>query len=78
MKYFIIYLFVLCFSLEPKIAQSVKQMGELLLTIKGTGQYNVDAQASEADVVLRPLMDLLDGKAFFRLLFFRWQTFSKL
>jgi len=53
-------------------------MGELLLTIKGTGQYNVDAQASEADVVLRPLMDLLDGKAFFRLLFFRWQTFSKL
>ncbi|KAF5304318.1 hypothetical protein FQA39_LY09697 [Lamprigera yunnana] len=55
-------------SLEPRITQSVKELGDLLLAIKGTGQpgtLNQPAQrnavAVEADDVLRPLMDLLDG-----------------
>lgn len=55
-------------SLEPRITQSVKELGDLLLAIKGGGQpgtFNQPAQrnvvAVEADEVLRPLMDLLDG-----------------
>ncbi|XP_031337830.1 protein unc-13 homolog B-like [Photinus pyralis] len=55
-------------SLEPRITQSVKELGDLLLAIKGGGQpgtLNQPAQrnavAVEADDVLRPLMDLLDG-----------------
>lgn len=55
-------------SLEPRITQSVKELGDLLLSIKGGGQpgtLNQPAQrqavAVEADEVLRPLMDLLDG-----------------
>ncbi|XP_060525961.1 protein unc-13 homolog B isoform X4 [Cylas formicarius] len=55
-------------SLEPRITQSVKELGDLLLAIKGGGQpgtLNQPAQrqqvAVEADEVLRPLMDLLDG-----------------
>ncbi|KAK4880860.1 hypothetical protein RN001_004179 [Aquatica leii] len=55
-------------SLEPRITQSVKELGDLLIAIKGGGQpgtLNQPAQrnavAVEADDVLRPLMDLLDG-----------------
>lgn len=54
-------------SLEPRITQSVKELGDLLLAIKGGGQpgSNQPTQrqqvAVEADEVLRPLMDLLDG-----------------
>ncbi|XP_030757017.1 uncharacterized protein LOC115882899 isoform X2 [Sitophilus oryzae] len=55
-------------SLEPRITQSVKELGDLLVAIKGGGQpgtLNQPAQrqqvAVEADEVLRPLMDLLDG-----------------
>ncbi|XP_017778401.1 PREDICTED: protein unc-13 homolog A isoform X5 [Nicrophorus vespilloides] len=55
-------------SLEPRITASVKELGDLLLAIKGGGQpgtLNQPAQrnavAVEADEVLRPLMDLLDG-----------------
>ncbi|KAI9575707.1 hypothetical protein GQX74_015222 [Glossina fuscipes] len=59
-------------SLEPRITQSVRELGDLLLAIKGgTGPcQNVNtsnqvaqrnAVAVEADEVLRPLMDLLDG-----------------
>lgn len=55
-------------SLEPRITVSVKELADLLLAIKGggqPGQLNQPAQrnavAVEADEVLRPLMDLLDG-----------------
>jgi protein unc-13 len=46
---------------------SVRELGDLLLTIKGGGQVTLNqpaqrnAVAAEADEVLRPLMDLLDG-----------------
>uniref|UniRef100_A0A6P7FZB8 Protein unc-13 homolog A n=1 Tax=Diabrotica virgifera virgifera TaxID=50390 RepID=A0A6P7FZB8_DIAVI len=55
-------------SLEHRITVSVKELADLLLAIKGggqPGQLNQPAQrnavAVEADEVLRPLMDLLDG-----------------
>lgn len=55
-------------SLEPRITASVRQLGDLLLSIKGGGQVSGSQQApkvqvagGEADEVLRPLMDLLDG-----------------
>ncbi|XP_046677824.1 uncharacterized protein LOC124365823 isoform X4 [Homalodisca vitripennis] len=54
-------------SLEPRITQSVRELGDLLLAIKGGGQVTLNqpaqrnAVAQEADEVLRPLMDLLDG-----------------
>ena len=55
-------------SLEPRIAASVKELGELLLAVKNTPISNnnnaaptQNAVAAEADEVLRPLMDLLDG-----------------
>ncbi|KAH8395728.1 hypothetical protein KR222_001390, partial [Zaprionus bogoriensis] len=56
-------------SLEPRITQSVRELGDMLLSIKG-GSGNItlgnqaaqrNAAAVEADDVLRPLMDLLDG-----------------
>lgn len=56
------------FSLEPRIIQSVRELGDLLLNVKGGGNVNNTTQAIqrnavavEADEVLRPLMDLLDG-----------------
>ncbi|XP_033168287.1 protein unc-13 homolog A isoform X10 [Drosophila mauritiana] len=56
-------------SLEPRITQSVRELGDMLLSIKGgsgtLAAGNLAAQrnavAVEADEVLRPLMDLLDG-----------------
>ncbi|XP_055858284.1 uncharacterized protein LOC129920736 isoform X2 [Episyrphus balteatus] len=54
-------------SLEPRITQSVRELGDLLLSVKGGGNLNANqaaqrnAVAVEADEVLRPLMDLLDG-----------------
>lgn len=54
-------------SLEPRITISVRELGDLLLAIKGGGQVGASqpSQANqvavEADDVLRPLMDLLDG-----------------
>ncbi|BFG06679.1 uncharacterized protein DMAD_13638 [Drosophila madeirensis] len=57
-------------SLEPRITQSVRELGDMLLSIKGGGCGNLtagnqaaqrNAVAVEADEVLRPLMDLLDG-----------------
>ncbi|XP_045460244.1 protein unc-13 homolog B isoform X5 [Harmonia axyridis] len=52
-------------SLEPRITASVRELGDLLLSIKGGSQQsNVNQQnavANEADSVLTPLMDLLDG-----------------
>ena len=57
--------------MEPRITQSVRELGDLLLAIKGGGgSGNINTQnqvaqrnavAVEADEVLRPLMDLLDG-----------------
>ncbi|XP_059609804.1 protein unc-13 homolog B isoform X2 [Phlebotomus argentipes] len=55
-------------SLEPRITVSVKELGDLLLSIRGGGSVATPGQnaprntvAVEADEVLRPLMDLLDG-----------------
>lgn len=55
-------------SLQPRIIASVRELGDLLLNIKGGGQLSNSNQvvqrntvAVEADEVLRPLMDLLDG-----------------
>lgn len=60
--------FLFHFSLEPRIIQSVRELGDLLLNVKGGGNVNNTTQAIqrnavavEADEVLRPLMDLLDG-----------------
>lgn len=54
--------------MEPRIIQSVRELGDLLLNIKGSSNLNNANQAAqrnavavEADEVLRPLMDLLDG-----------------
>lgn len=52
-------------SLEPRITISVKELGDLLLNVKESGQVNQSNLRNnvsvEADEVLRPLMDLLDG-----------------
>lgn len=54
-------------SLEPRITGSVKELGDLLLAVKSGNAPNSNqaaqknAVAMEADEVLRPLMDLLDG-----------------
>ena len=54
-------------SLEPRITLSVKELGDLLLAVKSSGNANQtqavqkNIVAVEADEVLRPLMDLLDG-----------------
>ncbi|KAK2583445.1 hypothetical protein KPH14_009419 [Odynerus spinipes] len=54
-------------SLEPRITASVRELGDLLLAIKGGGQVTLSQPqqrnnvAVEADEVLRPLMVLLDG-----------------
>ncbi|XP_044739279.1 protein unc-13 homolog B isoform X7 [Chrysoperla carnea] len=55
-------------SLEDRITTSVRELGDLLLSIKGGGQPGQlqqpaqrNAVAADADEVLRPLMDLLDG-----------------
>ena len=53
--------------MENQITVSVRELGDLLLSIKGGGQVTLNqpaqrnAVAQEADEVLRPLMDLLDG-----------------
>ena len=45
----------------------MKELGDLLLGVKGQGQVSLNQPAqrnqvaAEADEVLRPLMDLLDG-----------------
>jgi protein unc-13 len=62
------YIYRLSYSLEGIICQSVKELGDLLLAVKGQGQVSLNQPAqrnvvaAEADEVLRPLMDLLDGK----------------
>lgn len=66
-----VFLFLFCIlwnSLQPRIIQSVRELGDLLQNIKGSSSLNNtnqvaqrNAVAVEADEVLRPLMDLLDG-----------------
>ncbi|XP_063994145.1 uncharacterized protein LOC135171495 isoform X2 [Diachasmimorpha longicaudata] len=49
-------------SLEQKITASVKEVGDRLVNIKSSNQQNQRSSVEvEADDVLRPLMDLLDG-----------------
>lgn len=55
-------------SLEPRITLRVKEVGDLLLSLKGGAQVTLSQPAArsqiaaDADDVLQPLMDLLDGK----------------
>ncbi|XP_060879921.1 protein unc-13 homolog B isoform X5 [Metopolophium dirhodum] len=48
-------------SLEPQIKKSVKELGELLQSIKGGSQNPQQVSMMEVDEILRPLMDLMDG-----------------
>ncbi|KAK3799106.1 hypothetical protein RRG08_051382 [Elysia crispata] len=54
-------------SLEPQIQQSMQELGTLLSKVKGGGQVSLSQPSQrssiqqESDMVLRPLMDLLDG-----------------
>ncbi|XP_077515801.1 protein unc-13 homolog B-like isoform X10 [Amblyomma americanum] len=55
-------------SLEPTIKQSMGELSSLLAGVKGSGQVSMNQTsqrnevAAEADHVLHPLMDILDGK----------------
>ncbi len=52
-------------SLESQIQASVQELGSLLGKIKGSGQVQPNQKAQvqeESDIILRPLMDLLDGQ----------------
>ena len=55
-------------SLEPQIQQSMQELGTLLSKVKGAGQVSLSQPSQrtsiqhESDMVLRPLMDLLDGR----------------
>lgn len=56
-------------NLESSIKDSVKKVGDSLLTLRETGKCSQSLQqnnfALEADEVLRPLMDLLDSRLSF-------------
>lgn len=64
-------MFLLDFSSEPKIIQGIREVGDLLLNVKGN--FNMatataaqkSALTNEAEEVLRPLMDALDGSLSF-------------
>ena len=55
-------------SLEPQIQQSMQELGALLSKVKGAGQVSLSQPSQrtniqqESDMVLRPLIDLLDGR----------------
>lgn len=52
-------------SFQTRIDECVKQMSDILCQVKGTGNVAANARntvAQDADNVLRPLMDFLDGK----------------
>ena len=55
-------------SLEPQIQQSMQELGALLSKVKGAGQVSLSQPSQrsniqhESDMVLRPLVDLLDGR----------------
>ncbi|XP_074834521.1 protein unc-13 homolog A-like isoform X3 [Carettochelys insculpta] len=51
-------------SFQPHIEECVKQMGDILSQVKGTGNVPASACSSvaqDADTVLQPIMDLLDS-----------------
>ncbi|XP_048469870.1 protein unc-13 homolog A [Rhincodon typus] len=55
---------VFALSFQPHIEECVKQMGDILSQVKGTGNVPASAcnsVAQDADNVLQPLMDLLDS-----------------
>ena len=61
LQYLISFFFF--YSLEPKITVKVKELGDKLAAVKGTGQVQPsqrNAVNMEADEVLVPLMDLLE------------------
>lgn len=47
-------------SLENNIQDSTQKLGTLLNKVKGGGQVPKQQVASEADMILEPLMELLD------------------
>lgn len=52
-------------SFQPNIEENVKQMGDILSQVKGTGNVPASACSSvaqDADNVLQPIMDFLDSK----------------
>lgn len=56
---------VFFFSFQPNIEENVKQMGDILSQVKGTGNVPASACSSvaqDADNVLQPIMDFLDSK----------------
>lgn len=61
-------IFVFHFSLEGTIRLSMQELSALLSGVKGTGQVSMNQVSqrneimAEADHVLHPLMDILDGK----------------
>ncbi len=50
----------LVFSLERNIQESMQKLGTLLAKVKGP-QVKGNQVVAEADMILEPLMDLLDG-----------------
>lgn len=53
------------YSFQTRIDECVKQMSDILCQVKGTANSAANARntvAQDADNVLRPLMDFLDGK----------------
>ncbi|XP_053147890.1 protein unc-13 homolog B isoform X3 [Hemicordylus capensis] len=48
-------------SFQTRIDECVKQMSDILCQVKGAGNAPPNAVAQDADNVLRPLMDFLDG-----------------
>ncbi|XP_061468801.1 protein unc-13 homolog B isoform X2 [Rhineura floridana] len=48
-------------SFQTQIDECVKQMSDILCQVKGAGNAPPNAVAQDADNVLRPLMDFLDG-----------------
>lgn len=61
-------IFIFSFSLEGTIRLSMQELSALLSGVKGTGQVSMNQVSqrneimAEADHVLHPLMDILDGK----------------
>lgn len=53
------------YSFQVRIEECVRQMADILSQVRGTGNASPNARisvAQDADAVLRPLMDFLDGK----------------
>uniref|UniRef100_A0A8D2LMI8 Unc-13 homolog B n=1 Tax=Varanus komodoensis TaxID=61221 RepID=A0A8D2LMI8_VARKO len=48
-------------SFQARIEECVRQMSDILCQVKGAGNAPPNAVAQDADNVLRPLMDFLDG-----------------